>query len=286
MDEPIRSREARARAETALVRVLWQLTETTVRPIVLGGLVPDVLVDGVEPAPPPHLGTTDVDVYIELGVANDDATLVALEGALRAASFAPDGRRTGGWRWRGDIDGTLVKVELLGERPDAANESVTTAPSGALGVLNLRGTGFVARDHEGRMLRGRLSDGTQVSVEAHFAGLQGFLLAKMFAARARGLDRDFYDLVYVLLHNRLGGPAEAARAIRAGTFRNDLPSLLMTLREIGERFRDGSDAGATGYAREAAQTAQIDGQITAAELRADAIGAITTFLDALEAKAG
>ena len=54
-----------------------------------------------------------------------------------------------------------------------------------------------------------------------------------------------------------------------------------TLREIRERFRDGSDAGATGYAREAAQT---DGRVTAAELRANAIGAITTFLDALEAK--
>ena len=239
MDEPVRSREARARAETALVRVLWHLSGTTVRPIVLGGLVPDVLVDGVEPAPPPHLGTTDVDVYIELGVASDDATLVAIEGALRAAKFAPDGRRTGGWRWRGDVDGTPVKVELLGERPDAADESVTTAPSGMLGVLNLRGTGFVARDHEGRILAGRLADGTQVSVEARFAGLQGYLLAKMFA------------------------------------------SMQTTLREIRERFRDGSDAGASGYAREAAQT---DGQVTAAELRADAIGAITTFLDALEAK--
>ena len=54
-----------------------------------------------------------------------------------------------------------------------------------------------------------------------------------------------------------------------------------TLREIRERFRDGSDAGSTGYAREAAQT---DGRVTAAELRANAIGAITTFLDALEAK--
>lgn len=280
MDEPVRSREARARAETALVRVLWHLSGTTVRPIVLGGLVPDVLVDGVEPAPPPHLGTTDVDVYIELGVASDEATLTAIEAALRAAKFAPDGRRAGGWRWRGDVDGTLVKIELLGERPDAADESVTTAPSGTLGVLNLRGTGFVARDHESRRLAGRLADGTEVSVDARFAGLQGYLLAKMFAARARGLDRDFYDLVYVLLHNRLGGPAEAGHAIRAGTFRDDLSAMKTTLREIRERFRDGSDAGPTGYAREAAQT---DGQATDAERRADAIGAVTAFLDALEA---
>lgn len=202
MDEPVRSRDARARAETALVRVLWHLSGTAVRPIVLGGLVPDVLVDGVEPAPPPHLGTTDVDVYIELGVASDDVTLAAIEVALRAAQFAPDGRRAGGWRWRGDVDGTLVKVELLGERADAADESVTSAPSGTLGVLNLRGTGFV------------------------------------------------------------------------------LPLIHTTLREIRERFRNGSDAGPTGYAREAAQT---DGELTEAELRADAQGAVAGFLDALEA---
>lgn len=280
MDEPVRSREARARAETALVRVLWHLSGTAVRPIVLGGLVPDVLVDGVEPAPPPHLGTTDVDIYIELGVASDGVTLEAMEGALRAAQFAPDGRRAGGWRWRGDVDGTLVKVELLGERADAADESVTIAPSGTLGVLNLRGTGFVARDHQSRALTGRLADDTTVTVEVDFAGLQGYLLAKMVAARARGLDRDFYDLVYVLLHNRLGGPAEAGHAIRAGVFRADLPSMYTTLREIRERFRDASGAGPTAYAREAAQT---DGDLTEAELRADAQGAVAAFLDVLDA---
>jgi len=281
VDEPRRSREARARAETALVRVLWHLTGTTARPIVLGGLVPDILVGGVEPAPPPHLGTTDVDVFVRLGVEEDDSTLLAMERALRAAGFAPDGRPMGGWRWRGDVDGTLVKIELLGERADAPDESVTLAPSGALGVLNLRGTGFVARDHEGRPLSGRLADGTEVRVEARFAGLQGYLLAKMFAARARGLDRDFYDLVYVLLHNRLGGPAEAGHAIRLGVFRGDIPSIRTTLRELRERFRDAADAGPSAYGREAAQT---DEGSTEAQLRADAIGAVTTFIDALDAE--
>lgn len=144
----------------------------------------------------------------------------------------------------------------------------------------VRGTGFVARDHQSRALTGRLADDTTVTVEVDFAGLQGYLLAKMFAARARGLDRDFYDLVYVLLHNRLGGPTEAGHAIRAGVFRADLPSMHTTLREIRERFRDASGAGPTAYAREAAQT---DGDLTEAVLRADAQGAVAALLDVLEA---
>lgn len=201
--------------------------------------------------------------------------------SARPTGFAPDRRRTGGWRWRGEIDGASVKVELLGERGDAADESITVAPSGVLGVLNLRGTGFVARDHESRVLAGRLADGTAVRVEARFAGLQGYLLAKLCAARARGLDRDFYDLVYVLLYNRLGGPVEAAHAIRAGVFRDDLPALRTTLREIGERFHDESSPGAAAYAREAAHAAAAT---TAADRRADAVGAVTAFLEGLAAQ--
>jgi hypothetical protein len=42
---------------------------------------------------------------------------------------------------------------------------------------------------------------------AKYAGLEGYLMAKACAVRHRGLDRDFYDLVFVLLYNRAGGPA-------------------------------------------------------------------------------
>ena len=281
MAESGRSRGARVLAETALVRVLWNLRDSQIRPIVLGGLVPDVLVAGVEPPPPAHVGTNDVDLFVELGVFGDDTTtLTLIEDALRSAGFLPDAPVGGAWRWRGEVDGALVKVELLSQRTDGVNEAVTLSPSGQLGVFNLRGTGYVARDHERHALTGHLPDGSEVSIEIEFAGLQGYLLAKLCAARARGLDRDFYDLVYVLLHNRLGGPAAAGHAIREGAFRDDLPSLRSTLREIRERFRSASDAGPTGYATEARQTEIVASE---ADLRADAVGAVIAFLDAIEA---
>jgi hypothetical protein len=62
MDEQ-RSRETRARAELALVRLLHALGDEDVFLVVLGGLVPEVLASG-EALVPEHLGTTDVDVLL------------------------------------------------------------------------------------------------------------------------------------------------------------------------------------------------------------------------------
>jgi hypothetical protein len=59
-----RSRETRARAETALVRLLHELRDDEPFLIVLGGLVPDVLTRDAAGIIPEHLGTTDVDVLL------------------------------------------------------------------------------------------------------------------------------------------------------------------------------------------------------------------------------
>lgn len=62
MDEQ-RTRETRARAELALVRLAHELRDEDVFLVVLGGLVPDVLTVG-DGLIPEHLGTTDVDVLL------------------------------------------------------------------------------------------------------------------------------------------------------------------------------------------------------------------------------
>lgn len=72
MDEQ-RSRETRARAELALVRLLQALGDEDVFLVVLGGLVPEVLASD-ETLVPEHLGTTDVDVLLITHV-NPDANL-------------------------------------------------------------------------------------------------------------------------------------------------------------------------------------------------------------------
>jgi len=116
MDEQ-RSRETRARAETALVRLLHALGDDDVFLVVLGGLAPAVLASN-EAFVPEHLGTTDVDVLLITHV-DLDADLGAVERALEQLDFKPDPSEDG-WRWRGPIEGVPVKLEFLCDLPDTA----------------------------------------------------------------------------------------------------------------------------------------------------------------------
>ena len=85
-------------------------------------------------------------------------------------------------------------------------------------------------------LAGELADGTHVSVSVRFAGLEGYLLSKCVAARTRAATKDYYDLAYVLLHNRAGGPEQAARRLLDGKLADELPALRTTFVEIAERY--------------------------------------------------
>jgi hypothetical protein len=87
MDER-RSRETRARAELALVRLLYELRHDDVFLVVLGGLVPELLVRDDELIPA-HLGTTDVDILLITHV-EPDADLGGVERALKRMNFGPD----------------------------------------------------------------------------------------------------------------------------------------------------------------------------------------------------
>ncbi|MHB1472551.1 MAG: hypothetical protein ACYCV4_02810 [Dermatophilaceae bacterium] len=109
-DEPVRSSEARAAAELALVRVVHHYGE---KPgfVLLGGLVPPLLCSrsGFR-----HAGTTDVDVQVDLEIAGGATHTRQLEQALTNADFHPDSARV--WRWEMRTDTgrkTRVKFELL-----------------------------------------------------------------------------------------------------------------------------------------------------------------------------
>ena len=76
-------------------------------------------------------------------------------------------------------------------------------------------------------------------LQARFAGLEGYLLAKSYAARHRGDEKDYYDLVHVLLYNRAGGPAQAgAQLVRWSVRRRRQRFARNLFREIEARFSD------------------------------------------------
>lgn len=274
MDEE-RSPEARQRAETALVRLLHGLGQDAPSITVLGGLVPEVLAAGVELAPP-HIGTADVDLLLITHV-DETARLAIVETALLHMRFrAVD---NDGWRWRGTVGLHPVKIEFLCDLPDQ-REGHFVRPPGCehLSACNLRGTGYVALDSERRDLAGTLEDGTDVSVAADFAGLGGYLLSKLVAVRTRAAQKDYYDFVYVLMHNTAGGPDGAAQWLMDERFATARVALGGTFADVRERFGRTTDFGPKEYAQQAEQ-ANPGGDV--ARLRADAVSAAGLFFDKL-----
>lgn len=274
-----RSPETRLLAEQALVRLLHGLGDGDVEIVVLGGLVPEILTQGQDPPAPMHLGTTDVDLLLvtHFDVSRD---LSPVEKSLDAMGFSP----VNGWRWRGRVETHVVKIEFLCDLDDKREfEAVALPGCEKLVAQNLRGTGYVSRDWEWESLSATLPGGRAISVEARFARLGGYLLSKCVAARQRGAEKDFYDLAYVLLHNRAGGPREAAEEIKAGGLRSAVGELRSTLIEIGERYRTPISIGPSSYA---AQMLLVEPESADAELRADAVASVREFLDELQREIG
>jgi len=274
MTEEERSAAARARAEQALVWVLDGLDSEQTKMIVLGGLVPDVL-SGGKIASTPHLGTTDVDILLVAHV-EEGSDLSPLEQNLRNLGFRP---RAGGWRWIGGVDGRPVKIEFLCDLGDrVAEEAIPCKGCDLLEAMNLRGTRFVGRDWNWRDLTAPSPSGKTLTVRARFAGLEGYLLSKCFAARHRGLAKDYYDLAYVLIHNQVGGPREVAELLREGKFKDQLSDLNSLFAEIDARFSNNSTYAAESYA---SQMLIVDPELQESILRTNATVAVGEFLEAL-----
>ncbi|MGQ0617624.1 MAG: hypothetical protein ACT4PW_11650 [Acidimicrobiia bacterium] len=270
MADAERSRVARAASERALVRVVHHYGA---RPefVVLGGLVPELLcaASGWR-----HAGTTDVDVQVDLEVACGAVNTARLENALRNAEFEPDTEQV--WRWVADGTDvkTVVKFELLADLDTEPNQATVRFDAcDNLGAVNLRGTGFASRDPVVQQLTAKIG-GDLLTVEVNVSGLAGFLLAKSAAARSRRLAKDWYDVVFVLLHNDVGGAASAANAVRA-RFEPDLVGAVRTaLDDLLANFTNPGDQGPVAYAE---QMLTDHPELDAATVAADAVLAVEAF---------
>ena len=210
--------------------------------VLLGGLVPELLCSrsGIR-----HAGTTDVDVQVDLEIAAGAVNTTRLEHALVNAEFEADPSRV--WRWQTEADGynAVVKFELLADLDGEPTGAVVHFDEcDVLGAVNVRGTGFAARDYSSLTLRSRIG-GVDYEVGVNVTGIAGFLIAKAAAARSRRAEKDRYDIAFVLLHNDFGGPEYAARdkrALRRGSGRVDADRSRRPSREL----RFAGRPGATG----------------------------------------
>lgn len=273
MSEPIRSRQARDLAETALVRLV-RAYGAVPEFVLLGGLVPDLL---CSQAPRAHVGTTDVDVQVNLEIQGGSANAARLEHALKDAGFRPDSTRI--WRWKDETaPGLVVKVEFLADLDDApAQSTVRFEDCEDLGAVNLRGTGFASQAWELRPMTAIIDDHPE-TVEVRVATLPGYLLAKIHAAYGRRLEKDWYDIAYVLIHNDAGGPTAASAQIRE-RFGGDLVGQTATaLTELSANFADATAQGSVAYAETMfGLYPELDADI----LANDAVAAVAAFIGEL-----
>lgn len=127
-------------------------------------------------------GQPNVDAQVDLEIACGAVNAARLEEALRDTGFVPEDGRS--WRWvAGKAScAAVVKLELLADfHSEPAEVTIMFDACENLGALNLRGTGFAARDMEVRELNARI-EGIDRSAEVNVSDLVGFLLAKAAAA--------------------------------------------------------------------------------------------------------
>ena len=273
MSDPIRSRRARDLAQRALVRLVRAYGDVP-EFVLLGGLVPDLL---CRTAASSHQGTTDVDVQVDLEIQGGSVNSERMERALKDCGFTPDPQRV--WRWRDETEpGLVVKIEFLVDLDDVADHATVSFDGcESLGALNLRGTGFSAKDWTLHTITSTVGD-RMATVRLRVATLPAYLLAKTHAAQGRNLPKDWYDIAFVLLHNDGGGPFEAAR-LTVDRFGKDLVAATETA--IGELSANFVDAAAQGSVAYATTMMDLHPDLDFDVLANDAAAAVAIFVAAL-----
>ena len=225
---------------------------------------------------PAHLGTTDVDMLLTMSTGLEEHA-EELEAALLALGFAAT-KADGGWRWHSRVDGRRMVMEFLCDTDVREFEVVRLPACAYLGALNLRGTGFVRSDWSWQQVTSDLPDLGRTTVDVRFAGLAGYLLSKCVAVRTRSAEKDHYDLPYVLIYNKEGGPAAAAEYLRASPLSSSIGSLRSTLIEVRERYATVTRRGPADYAE---QMRLVEPEADERLLRAAAVAAVSEFTGSL-----
>ena len=156
--------------ERVLVTLLRGLGPWKDSVFLVGGLTPRYLVAARPPMVPPHAGTLDVDIVIDLQILANTEAYYTLEDNLKKMGFEraknDKGQRLS-WRWQARTEhGALMVLELLADAPDLAGGRVRPLPTeGTISVLNIPHSSIVFDMHQVIEIEVELLGGDGIATE-------------------------------------------------------------------------------------------------------------------------
>jgi hypothetical protein len=281
--------------ERPLVTLLRGLGPWKAGIYVIGGLVPRSLIPrstDALPGPPTYVGTTDVDLVLDLDVLAEVEAYRRLEQNLRTLGFVRgtnDEGQAQHFSWRKPVgNGVTVVVDLLCDAAAAEGGQVLSLPGERrLSALKIPGAHLAVRDHVAVDLTTALLDERGVATETiRVANVVPFMVLKALAYDDRMARKDAHDLIYCLMYYG-DGPAEVgARFAERLLSWPDEPLLERALAILRARFASDDQVssfrkdGPISYAGFLTDPGRRD---LDARNRQDAVAVVEAFLEAVDA---
>lgn len=239
--------------ECVLVTLLRGLGPWKESVYLIGGLTPRYLVDASEEGVPPHAGTQDIDIVIDLQILVNTEAYHTLEENLRKMEFERAENDSGkklSWRWKTKTEADVtVVLELIAESEKLGGGKVKALPTEkTISALNVPHASMVFDLHEIKEIQAELLGGNGIATEkVRFANLVSFTCLKAFAFDQRNERKDAHDLIYCLEHapGRVTAAKEQFRKELNGKHAETVRSALDKLRK-----RFASDEKIEGYQKD------------------------------------
>ena len=241
--------------ERVLVTLLRGLGPLKSSVYLVGGLTPRYLVKARPPEVPPHAGTGDLDVVVDMTILADTEAYATLEKNLKRMGFERaeaehDINKKVSWRWKAKIDGgTTIILEFLAYDPEKAGGRITEIKTaGNVTAMNIPHADIVfdLNDQE-RVTAQLLNDGGEVTETIFHANRVSFTCLKSFAFDHRYEPKDAHDIVYCLEHGR-GGVEAAIAEFEAAAGGRHREVITTSLKLLADRF--GDDDRTEGYRKD------------------------------------
>lgn len=239
--------------ERVLVTLLRRLGPWKKSVYLVGGLTPRYLVQSRPPAVPPHAGTADLDIVVELQMLAETEAYQTLEDNMRAMGFERAENSQGqkvSWRWTTTTEtGISMILEFLADNPEASGGKVKPLPTkGNISALNVPHSSMVFEHFVTKEITAELLGGGGMATETiRHADLVSFTCLKAFAYEDRQERKDAHDLVYCLEHTE-GGLGEVVKLFSAARAGNHGGAVDQALGVLAKRFVD--DDKAEGYLKD------------------------------------